>query len=274
MNTRFPILVFCLCLFACQSPKKEATKVTENTTKTFRIKKDKDELQILQVGKDKAVLTQNAQENHRPYLHPIVAPNSDAELTQYSPGHHKHQTGLYWGFTRVNGTGADEATLKKWFYNREKPADIQAQIGRDFFHHPSDGYWQRVAMTVLIDEGEKVKWQTIYNMLDAEGLPILKETQTWTFSAKADKHFLDLEWKGEALVDITINQFDYGGLFLRMPWHKDIKGEAVNAARQRNEKAEGQRAMWVDVGMEIEGLDNWGHIAIFDHPDNPPSTRI
>ncbi len=268
MNTRFPILVFCLCLFACQSVEKEQETVMEASTKTFTIKKEKDQLQILQVGNDKVVLTQSAKENHRPYLHPIMAPHSDAELTQYSPGHHKHQTGLYWGFTRVNGSGADEATLKKWFYNREKPADIQAQIGRDFFHHPADGYWKRVGMNVLIDEGEKVKWQTIYNMLDAAGAPILKETQTWSFSASADKHFIELEWKGEAIEDITINQFDYGGLFLRMPWHKGIKGEAVNAARQRNEKAEGQRAMWVDVGMEVEGLAEWGHVAIFDHPDN------
>ena len=268
MNTRFPILVFCVCVFACQTVEKEQATVTETTEKIFSIKKENDQLQILQVGNDKVVLTQSAQENHRPYLHPIIAPNSDAELTEYSPGHHKHQTGLYWGFTRVNGSGADEATLKKWFYNRDKPADIQVQIGRDFFHHPADGYWKRVGTNVLIDEGEKVKWQTVYNMLDEAGAPILKETQTWSFSASADKHFIELEWKGEAIEDITINQFDYGGLFLRMPWHKGIKGEAVNAARQRNEKAEGQRAMWVDVGMEVEGLDEWGHVAIFDHPDN------
>ncbi len=268
MNTRFLFLVFWLLLFACDTPVKRSDSVIENTTKTFIIKKVKEELQILQVGAEKIVLTQNAQENHRPYLHPILAPNSESELTQYSPNHHKHQTGLYWGFTRVNGTGASEEILKKWFYDRAKPADIQAQIGRDFFHHPADGYWQRVATNVLIDEGEKVKWQTVYNMLDAAGQPILKETQTWTFSAKDDKHLMDLEWKGEAIEDITINQFDYGGLFLRMPWQKGIKGEAVNAARQRNEKAEGQRAMWVDVGMEIEGLDEWGHMAIFDHPDN------
>ena len=268
MNTRFPILVFCLCLFACQTPQIKQEKITENTTKIFTIKKEKDHLQIIQTGTEKVMVTQNAQPNHRPYLHPIIAPNSDAQLTQYSPGHHKHQTGLYWGFTRVNGTGADEATLKKWFYNQEKPADIQAQIGRDFFHHPSEGYWQRIATNVLIDEGEKVKWQTIYNMLDEAGKAILKETQTWTFSARDQHHFLDLEWKGEAIEDITVNQFDYGGMFLRMPWHHGIQGEAVNAARQRNEKAEGQRAMWVDVGMEIEELAEWGHIAIFDHPDN------
>lgn len=268
MRNLLPLLLFYLCLVACNTTEKQQETGTNTTAKLFTIIAGEDELKILQVGTDKAVVTQNAQANHRPYLHPIIAPDSEAALTEYSPGHHKHQTGLYWGFTRVNGTHADEATLKKWFYNKDKPADIQAQIGRDFFHNPSGGYWQRVATNILIGEGAEVRWQTIYNMLDETGTPILKESQTWTFAENNGKHFLSLEWAGEALTDFTVNEFDYGGLFLRMPWKKGIEGEAINAARQRNEKAEGQRAMWVDVGMEIEGLEDWGHIAIFDHPEN------
>ena len=130
---------------------------------------------------------------------------------------------------------------------------------------------------VLIDSGKEVKWKTVYNMLDASNNPILKETQTWSLKEKDGYYLLSLEWQGEALTDITINEFDYGGLFLRMPWRPEIKGEVVNAARQRNAMAEGQRAMWVDAGMEIEGLDEWGHIAIFDHPDNdgfPQTWRV
>jgi hypothetical protein len=53
-----------------------------------------------------------------------------------------------------------------------------------------------------------------------------------------------------------------------MPWHEGIPGEVVNAAGQRDGEAEGQRALWTDIGMHIEGREDWGHIAIFDHPDN------
>ena len=70
---------------------------------------------------------------------------------------------------------------------------------------------------------------------------------------------------------------DYGGLFLRMPWRQGIRGEVVNAARQRNERAEGQRAMWIDVGMQVEGRDDLAHVAILDHPDNsgyPQAWRV
>ena len=262
-----------LSLWACTNdatssdPKSLATE----TQSIFTAKQIDDQIIIFEKGSDKAIVTQNAKPNHRPYLHPILTPNSTAELTQYSPGHHKHQTGVYWGFTRVNGIGATEEELKKWFYNKDKPKEIRNKIGRDFFHHPEGTHWKKISTSVIIPEGEKVRWQTVYHMLDENGNALLEETQVWTFDeSRKEKYLLELEWKGKALNDdVTINKFDYGGLFVRMPWQKDIAGEAINAARQRNEKAEGQRAMWVDIGMEIDGLEDRGHIAIFDHPDNP-----
>jgi len=54
-----------------------------------------------------------------------------------------------------------------------------------------------------------------------------------------------------------------------MPWHKGTEGDVVNAVGQRNVKeAEAQRAIWADVGLQIEGREDMGHIAIFDHPEN------
>ncbi|HYH56927.1 MAG TPA: PVC-type heme-binding CxxCH protein, partial [Anseongella sp.] len=208
-------------------------------------------ISVYRKGSDEPVLTQNARDDFRPYIHPIAAPDGKGLLTQNSPGHHKHQTGLYWGFTRVNG--------------------------RDYFHNPGKGYWRKVAARVLAGEGSLVKWQTVYDLLDEKGQPILTETQTWSMRAKEGRFLLDLEWKGSAGADITIGKYDYGGLFLRMPWKEGIRGEVVNAARQRNEKAEGQRAMWVDAGMQVEGREDLAHIAIFDHPDNggyPQAWRV
>ena len=76
-------------------------------------------ISVFRKGAKEAILTQVAKPDFRPYLHPIVAPDGKGVLTEYSPGHHKHQTGLYWGFTRVNG--------------------------RDYFHHPGGDYWRRVS---------------------------------------------------------------------------------------------------------------------------------
>ena len=262
--TIYTILI--TCLLSCNNKENESR--IDSGDPIFQLKEMGETIQVFQKNGEIAILTQNAKNEFRPFLHPILAPNSNVSLTEFSPGHHKHQTGLYWGFTRVNGTGADEATLKEWFYHPDKPEDIETKIGRDFFHHPEGEYWKKIKSAILTPEGKKVKWQTVYQMLDKSQNPILEETQTWTFSQTDDKFLLDLEWKGKALRDLTINQFDYGGMFLRMPWKEGVQGEAVNAARQRNEQAEGKRAMWVDVGMAIEGLDQWGHVAIFDHPEN------
>ena len=92
------------------------------------------------------ILTQNAKPDFRPYLHPIVSPDGKSVLTEFSPGHHKHQTGIYWGLTRVNG--------------------------RDYFHNPANGYWRRVSSEILAEHGSTVKWSTLYHMLDAAGQPV------------------------------------------------------------------------------------------------------
>ena len=197
------------------------------------------------------ILVQNAKAGERPYLHPIASPDGQGVLTEYRPAHHPHQTGLYWGLTRVNG--------------------------RDYFHNGQADYWRRASAGITQAEGEEVRWQTVYDLLDASGNPTLTETQRWSMRERNGTFVLTLEWRGEARTDVTIGKYDYGGLFLRMPWKEGIAGEVVNAARQRNERAEGQRAMWIDVGMQVEGRADLAHIAIFDYPDNvgyPQAWRV
>jgi hypothetical protein len=203
-------------------------------------------ISVFRLGTDQPILTQNARPDFRPYIHPIVAPDGRGVLTEDSPGHHKHQTGLYWGFTRVNG--------------------------RDYFHHPERTHWKRVALRVLKAEAasssDSVGWQTVYDMLAEGGSAVLRESQIWTMRDDGHNYTLDLEWTGQANVDVTIGRYDYGGLFLRMPWRPGIKAQVTNSARQMDRRAEGGRAVWVDVGMQVAPRDDLAHIAIFDHPTN------
>jgi putative membrane-bound dehydrogenase-like protein len=255
MLKSLPYLALFLCLnlgyFFYGSSENKINLVTAEVN--FRIVQDEsaETISVFRGDEEKPVLVQNAKAHFRPYLHPIVAPDGKGVLTEYSPGHHKHQTGIYWGYTRVNG--------------------------RDYFHHPEGDYWKRVSATVVESKGEVVKWQTVYDLLDSTGKAVLQETQNWSMRQKDGKYLLDLEWNGEAQTDVTIGKYDYGGLFVRMPWKAGIKGEVVNAARQHNEKAEGQAAMWVDIGMQVDGRNDLAHIAIFDHPENkgyPQTWRV
>ncbi len=202
---------------------------------------------VVRSGEETPLLTQVTRADFRPYLHPIVAPDGNGVLTEVQPEHHRHQTGLFWGFTRVNG--------------------------RDYFHHPGSDHWRRVSVSVLRGEAESpsdsVQWQTVYDLLDENGTPILRESQIWTLRLQEESYVLDLQWTGDARVDVTIGRDDYGGLFLRMPWREGMEAEVVNSARQSDQRAEGQRAVWVDVGMQVDSRDDLAHVAIFDHPSNP-----
>lgn len=242
-------------------------------THAFHIEQREQQIVVFRAGLSAPVVTQQAMPEHRPFLHPIAAPDGIGELTEYSPGHHPHQTGLYWGFTRVNGTGASPEILKEWFYKRDKPAQIQKQIGRDFFHNPGGEHWRRVSADVLETEGSEVKWQTVYTLLDEDGSAILTETQTWSMCARGEHSILDLQWKGQAHGAVTIGEFPYGGMFLRMPFRKENGGRVLNSEGAGQQDAEGQRARWVGVEMPIPGREDMAEpvcsIAIMDHPSNP-----
>jgi hypothetical protein len=225
-----------------------AVPAVSKQANSLRVQHDKSAgtIKIFRSDSDKPILTQHARADFRPYLHPIIAPDGRGVLTQYRPDHHKHQTGLYWGFTNLNG--------------------------RNYFHHPEADYWRRVSASVLKaaakNADDQVQWQTVYDLLDQGGRAVLRETQTWTMQEKDGAYVLDLRWKGDAKTDVSIGRYDYGGMFLRMPWRPEIKGQVTNSARQINGQAEGQRAQWVDVGLQVEGRDDLAHIAIFDHPRN------
>lgn len=193
-------------------------------------------------GGQAPVLVQNAKAGIRPYIHPIVPPDGRGQMTEFSPAHHKHQTGLYWGLKQVNG--------------------------RDYFMNWKEDYWRKLSADVLEPRGAKVKWRTVYDLLDEAGNAIMTETQVWSFQERGGKFVLDLEWSGKAATDLTMGKFYVGGLFLRMPWHEGVEGQVINASGQRNGDAEGQRAIWNDIGLRIDGRDDPAHVAILDHPDN------
>ena len=62
-----------------------------------------DRIAIRRGGRE--LLVQNARADHRPFIHPIVAPDGDGILTENAPPHHPWQHGLYVGLNDVDGVG-------------------------------------------------------------------------------------------------------------------------------------------------------------------------
>ncbi len=206
-----------------------------------------DAIAVVRQGQDQPLLVFHAPADGRPYTHPIVAPDGRGALTEFSPGHHKHQTGLYVGFLKVNG--------------------------RDYFHNRGADHYARVApVDDATAAGHDARWTTRYRWLDAQGGTVLTETQRWHLHDDGSAYVLDLTWTGTAgSADVTFAQHEYGGLFLRMPWTAATGGNATNSAGQTGPAAEGQRAPWAEVAVPIPGRDpaDPGRIAILDHPANP-----
>ena len=248
MTSRLYIILAILC-GSCVSRSNDKTE----GPRLFEVRHDlpAGTISIFRADGSGPLLVQNAQEGIRPYIHPIKAPDGKGELTEFSPGHHKHQTGLYWGLKEANG--------------------------RDYFMNWKDDYWRKVSADVITEKGAEVKWQTVYELLDEKKTPVMTETQTWSMHEYNGKFFLDLLWEGAARQDVIMKKFYVGGLFLRMPWRKGVDAEVINAAGQKNSEAEGQRAIWTDIGVQIDGRADKAHIAILDHPDNngfPISWRV
>ena len=216
----------------------------EQKPRPLQIKKDAADtsFQVFRKNANESILTQIVKKEERPYLHPIIAPDGKGEITEFRPGHHLHQTGIYWGLKRVNG--------------------------RDNFMNYKSNYWRYVSAKITQEKGDQVKWQTVYETIDSVGNTVMVETQNWTMRDFGSHYILDLEWKGEAKVDVTMGKFYVGGLFVRMPWKKGYDGDIINAAGQKNRDVEAQRAIWADVGITTPGRSDRAHMAIFDHPDN------
>jgi hypothetical protein len=200
-------------------------------------------IEVRRPGVAAPIVVQNAPADMRPYLHPLLAPDGKGVLTEFRPEHHHHQTGIYFGFSAVNG--------------------------RSFFHNTDGAFFRGKGAKIERADGKRVAWSVVTEWLAENGSVLLTETQTWTMQHLGDHYILDLDWSGRAAVDLTIGKYDYGGLFLRMPWKAGIRGDAINSEGQSKKDAEGQRARWVDVGMEIYGRPDMARIAMMDYRKNP-----
>jgi methane monooxygenase PmoA-like len=181
------------------------------------------------------LLVFNAPKDSRPFIHPLLAPDGTGTITEFSPGHHKHQTGIYVGFLKVNG--------------------------RDYFHNRGGDHFRRTGFKHDMNS-EGVRWMSTYELLDKDKKPQLVETQSWHFRDFTKNYLIDFTWSAKANADITFDKYDYGGLFLRMPWKNQPGARAINSEGQVNGKAEGQKASWVDIGMTVDGRKDDAHIAV------------
>lgn len=204
-------------------------------------------VEICRADKARPLVTQVAEPDHRPYLHPLLAPDGVGELTENAPEHHPWQHGLYVGLNDVNGFGF-------WMEGVRNT--------------PTDGMFRPQGLSVPTVTHDYVAWSVAAEWRAPSGEPLLTETQAWTLRDAGATYSLDLRWTLAATVDLRFGQYPYGGLFLRMPYRAESGGVALTSEGLGLPEAEGRRARWVAVAMRLAGRSDAAGIAILDHPSN------
>jgi Methane oxygenase PmoA len=215
----------------------------------LRVESSADTVSVFREGSTTPLLVQNAVADRRPFIHPITVPGGEAAVTEDAPSHHPWQHGLYIGLNDVDGFGFWSEGLSP------KNADTDGTF------HP------RLVGSAQAD-GDRASWTVETEYRDPQGAAVLEETQEWTVQDRGESVALDLVWTLRADHNVTFGEFAYGGLFLRMPFRREVGGVAFNSAGQQDSDAEGQRANWVAAQMQVPGYDGEALVALLDHPSN------
>lgn len=197
------------------------------------------------------LITQHAVSNHRPYIHPLLAPDGVGELTENEPKHHLWQHGLYVGLNDVNGVGF-------WTEGLTRSPE-------------HDGSFHPIPLAPPEIVGNQARWNVVTEWRAPDGHAMLTETQKWSLEDRNQTLVLDLEWELQARIDLRFGKYGYGGLFLRMPWRAGTQTELLTSEGATHpDDAEGKRARWIALSMPIpERTTGPAGIAILDHPSNP-----
>lgn len=215
----------------------------------LRVETEPNSVRVYRGDASTPIIVQNAAADFRAYIHPIIVPGGSVSVTEDAPDHHPWQHGLYVGFNDVNGAG---------FWHE----GLHPHVSED------DGSFHPRVVGLASASGSTARWSVESEYRDKNGAALLTETQQWTFTDRQDHYVLDLVLTLHALTDLTFGRYDYGGLFVRMPFRKEVGGRAINSNGLEGSDAEGQRADWVATQMPIPGLDEEVTVVITDHPSN------
>lgn len=206
-------------------------------------------IQVTLEEKSRPVVIQNAYDNHKPYIHPIMLPGQRSSLTENQPYHHQWQHGIFSGLHGVNG----------WdFWN-----EGMGSKGLDF-----DGVYKVYPLEKPVEDDNKVSWFIKTDWNSPQNETILTEYQYWTMYRFDEYYLFDLDWVLDAKQDIIFDECGYGGMFIRMPWRKGKSVQAIDSEGRGRAESEGKCGRWVAVSMELDHDDETGGIAYFDHPEN------
>ncbi|MDM4762038.1 PmoA family protein [Galbitalea sp. SE-J8] len=211
----------------------------------LRIESDEHRVAVHAARAARPILVHTAPADGRPYLHPIEAPDGAGSVTEDRPGHHPWQHGLYIGLNDVNGVG---------FWS-EGLAPGNAATDGSFASRVLDA-----------DEAAgRASWSVATDYLDPGGERMFRDRQHWSLRSDDGRLELRLAWTLTADRALAFGRYDYGGLFLRMPFRPGAGGSAIDS---EGSAGPANRARWVAVTMPLPETGRVARVALLDHPQN------
>jgi hypothetical protein len=203
-------------------------------------------------GGETPLMVVNARPHHRPYIHPIHAPDGSGILTEAPEKNYNWHLGLWFGLNNVNRKNfwSDNAQF------HPKPLNVPKPEGN------------RVAFTIESD------WQTIDSRRPERppGPVTLTEYQAWTITDHGDHYTLDLVWTAKAgASDVVFGKADYGGLFVRLLGGRNPQNsEGVKGTKEKRDAPEALPARWMllEDHSKSRAAGKNAFVAIMDHPAN------
>ena len=191
--------------------------------------------------------------HHVPILHPVIGPGG-LRVTRGYPvterpdeaADHPHHRGLWFTHGDVNGI--------------------------DFWHGTdSDGRIE--VWDVAVDDDSVVEIETVWR--DAEGNDLLAGQRRMRLGRIGAMRAIDLQITLQAKFGpVRFGDTKEGSMAIRLAPQLRLEGlvatgQILNSAGDRNGKAWGKKARWVDYSGTIEGQELG--VTLLDHPDNPGS---
>ena len=190
----------------------------------------------------------------KPYLHPLRAANGaivtrrwPMEIVEGETHDEIHQRGLGFAHGDVNGIDYwDSDSTKKG----EQPRIVLNRVA-------------------ALEGGKKSGVvHVIFDWLDKDGKPLLKEDRTMTFRVDAKLRTVDFDATLTAVQKARFGDTKEGVFGIRVASQLQLpSGAIVSSTGLRDDKVWGSRADWVDYSGVIDGAA--AGIAVFDHPENP-----
>jgi hypothetical protein len=209
-------------------------------------------LAILSDATCEPILTQRADPGRRPYLHPLRAADGVSLLTEDAPLHHPWQHGVSIGLNDPDGVG---------YWTEGLLAERMA----------TDGRIAAQALAPPCHIGSAIAWSADAEYRRPNGTPHLRERQLWSWHPlAAGGWILDLDWTLSAVAGrVEFPRYDYGGLFVRMPWHAgDPVSVLADHGGMRREDIDARPAHWVAMAL-VGAVGAWNTLVVADHPCNP-----